>query len=214
VLWQNKILKLYIIKQNKGVVLKIYILSTFPVFYLVIQPSVSLIVRGTMEVRSYHVSPSAYSRIIWNHNSFFYSCLCARLSGSSGHPSGILVWVMSNYSSYSKVIWVVKNQGFTRLSITKKHNWLTKYIFGQITPSLGDAIDCHWHNLPKYILSQSIMCFCDTWTSESSTFTIIMFCLEDTQNPMVDVSNCYHVSPSAYAWIIWNCNVFVHFSLY
>jgi hypothetical protein len=34
-----------------------------------------------------------------------------------------------------------KNWGFTRFSITRKHYWLTQYIFRQITPSFGDTID-------------------------------------------------------------------------
>jgi hypothetical protein len=56
-----------------------------------------------------------------------------------------------------------KNQGNTRLNITiKKKTLLTdsKYIFRQIMPSSGNTIDfSRWNNLPKYILSQSIVVF-------------------------------------------------------
>jgi hypothetical protein len=41
-----------------------------------------------------------------------------------------------------------KNQGFTRLNITKKHYWLTQYISRQIMPSSGLYFDCifrSWH---------------------------------------------------------------------
>jgi hypothetical protein len=41
----------------------------------------------------------------------------------------------------------VTNRGFTSLSITKEHNWLSQYIFRQILTSSEVAVDCSHHSI-------------------------------------------------------------------
>jgi hypothetical protein len=67
----------------------------------------------------------------------------------------------------------VKNRGFTRLSITKKQNWQTQYIFRQIMPSSGDTVD--WiRSIWKKILT--------IWTIQNKLHSSVLLLLKKKKN--------------------------------
>jgi hypothetical protein len=76
-----------------------------------------------------------------------------------------------------------KNRGFTKLSIKKKKAQLTESIYITVTPDNG-------------IICRNILCFffcCDTYTTESSIFIIIMYHLEFTPKSYELIPNETHL---------------------
>jgi hypothetical protein len=102
--------------------------------------------------------------IYWVYSYFVFSSIVNKCVRYSVIPNQFIRFLRKPEVTHN----ANKNWGFTRLSITKKHYWLTQYIFRQIMPSSEDTNDSlnnpQWFSVVR--LSQSVVFFlfffCDT----------------------------------------------------